>query len=271
MDRKAIANETVAAILAGRYHYQGKEVDFSAKQAYSERNSILITPEEGQAILEKFHPLPKGKGARLAVVAQSTVGAILDLAKEPGEIGVLNFASGKNPGGGFLNGANAQEESLAASSGLYGSLLIHSEYYEANRQCGHMCYTDHGIYSPQVVFFRDERFQLLAEPVLASVLTMPAVNYGQVLLKGEDATSAKEVMQHRMALVLVIFAHFGLKRLILGAYGCGVFRNDPLDVATWWRDLLIDQGYGTLFDEVVFAILDGSKTQHCLKAFENVL
>ncbi len=61
-----------------------------------------------------------------------------------------------------------------------------------------MMYTDYAIYSPDVVFFRDERFQLLKQPVTASVLTLPAVNFGQVLLKGEDCGQADRMMMERM-------------------------------------------------------------------------
>ena len=68
-------------------------------------------------------------------------------------------------------------------------------------------------------------------PVLASVLTLPAVNYGQVLLKGEDSNLAKQKMKIRMERSLQIFKKEGAKNLILGAYGCGVFQNDPHDVA----------------------------------------
>ncbi|MFR3753045.1 MAG: TIGR02452 family protein [Enterocloster sp.] len=74
---------------------------------------------------------------------------------------VLNFASAKNPGGGFINGAMAQEESLAASSCLYKTLTAHETYYRMNRACSTMIYTDHAIFSPDVVFFRDGRFGLL--------------------------------------------------------------------------------------------------------------
>ena len=69
---------------------------------------------------------------RVSLKNQSTVQAVLELAGEEG-LGVLNFASAKNPGGGFLNGAMAQEESLAASGGLYPTLLPHTEYYRRNR------------------------------------------------------------------------------------------------------------------------------------------
>jgi len=169
---------------------------------------------------------------------------------------VLNFASAKNPGGGFLNGAMAQEEALAASSGLYNTLLRHSNYYDANRVCGAMMYTDHAIYSPDVVFFWDADFCLLSAPVKASVLTLPDVNMGQVQLKGEDIVQAKVVMKARMRLSLAIFVSQQETHLILGAYGCGVFRNDPVEIAEWWRELLEDEGYGRFFEEIVFAVRD---------------
>jgi uncharacterized protein (TIGR02452 family) len=171
---------------------------------------------------------------------------------------VLNFASAKNPGGGFLNGAMAQEEALAASSGLYNTLLRHDTYYTANRECSTMMYTDHAIYAPEVVFFLDGDFNLLETPVTASVLTLPAVNMGQVRLKGEDMEQAKAAMKDRMRLCLAVFAGQKDTHLILGAYGCGVFRNDPGEVARWWKELLEEEGYGRFFDEIVFAVLDRS-------------
>ncbi|MNI68369.1 hypothetical protein D3C73_1240590 [compost metagenome] len=184
-------------------------------------------------------------------------------------MGVLNFASAKNPGGGFLNGAMAQEESLTASSGLYGTQLRNEAYYTANRACNTMMYTNHAIYSPNVVFFRDEQFRLLDTPKVASVLTLPAVNYGQVLLKGEDSALAKKIMKDRMRLALAIFPDRGDQHLVLGAYGCGVFRNDPIEVAAWWKELLEEEGYDRFFKEIVFAVLDNSRTQACIRAFEN--
>ncbi|WP_051620577.1 TIGR02452 family protein [Paenibacillus sp. UNC451MF] len=110
----------------------------------------------------------------------------------------------------------------------------------------------------------------MKRPIMASVLTLPAVNYGQVLLKGEAHQRAERVMKDRMRLALAIFAHKEDKNLVLGAYGCGVFRNDPVKVAGWWRELLNDEGFGQLFSEIRFAVLDTSKDGKCIRAFENV-
>ncbi|MNZ95890.1 hypothetical protein D3C78_1150610 [compost metagenome] len=247
-----------------------RTVNIADLQQYSEKHSLLITPDEGQQIIDRCKPPVDGKQAKYQVAHEATVKAILDYASAGvTSIGVLNFASAKNPGGGFLNGAMAQEESLAASSGLYGTQLRNEAYYTANRACNTMMYTNHAIYSPNVVFFRDEQFRLLDTPKVASVLTLPAVNYGQVLLKGEDSALAKKIMKDRMRLALAIFADRGDQHLVLGAYGCGVFRNDPIEVAAWWKELLEEEGYDRFFKEIVFAVLDNSRTQACIRAFEN--
>lgn len=274
MERKEIAKHTVQIMEQGFYDYAGKVVQIEEAQQKSEQGSLLVTPAEAEVLLEAYQEqtVPSERSwpqQRVANIA--TVQAILELHRAGAQrIGVLNFASAKNPGGGFLNGAMAQEESLAASSGLYGSLLRHPAYYQANRANKSMMYTHHAIYSPEVVFFRDERFQLLAEPVTASVLTLPAVNYGQVLRQGEDPEQAAKVMKERMRLALSIFAREGHRVLVLGAYGCGVFRNDPLRVAAWWKELLEADGYGVYFDEIIYAVLDRSKQAACISAFEQV-
>ncbi len=132
-----------------------------------------------------------------------------------------------------------------------------------------MMYTDHAIWSPDVVFFRDGSFRLMEKPVRASVLTLPAVNMGQVMLKGEDVAEAEKVMRRRMGLSLAIFAEQGCEHLILGAYGCGVFRNDPGQIAGWWKELL-EGDFAGIFRTVVFAVLDRSAGGACIGAFRKV-
>lgn len=274
MDRKAMARETLEIMKQGYYVPAAKKGTEPPKSPIvirkdmesSIKNSILISPAEGEEILQKYDE-SRCSQPQTRVENISTVEAIRTLV-DGGEtnIGVLNFASAKNPGGGFLNGANAQEESLAVSSTLYPTLTAHETYYTENRARKSMMYLDYGIYSPEVIFFRDGMFQLADTPVKASVLTLPAVNMGQVLLKGENAAEAKKVMRRRMRLALGIFAEQKAKHLVLGAYGCGVFRNDPREIAVWWREHL-EEGMGQYFDSVFHAVLDHSKEQRCIKAF----
>lgn len=276
MDRKAMAKETLKIMKQGYYEpsvnkaaeQKTKIVIIKEDMEQSIGRSILISPADGEKILEKFSVCPGGGQPEIKVENISTVEAVHILASErKTAVGVLNFASAKNPGGGFLNGAMAQEESLAVSSTLYPTLTAHEEYYKENRAHRSMIYLDYGIYSPDVIFFRDGAFQLTETPAKASVLTLPAVNMGQVLLKGENVEDAKKAMRRRMKLALGIFAEYKAKHLVLGAYGCGVFRNDPKEIARWWRELL-EEGMGQYFDSVFHAVLDRSKDGHCIKAFQ---
>lgn len=270
MDRKAVAKQTLSIMEQGYYQYKDKKVDIRLDMEHSIRDSFLITPQQADVLLEAYGKTESTVKPKIDAENISTVDAVLKLVKEEKQnIGVLNFASAKNPGGGFLNGAMAQEESLAASSTLYKTLIVHEEYYQKNRAQRSMMYTNYAIYSPDVVFFRDGRFQLVEKPFKASVLTLPAVNMGQVLLKGEDSAEAERVMRRRMKLALAIFAKQGAKNLVLGAYGCGVFRNDPKLIAAWWQELLNDEGMGQYFDFIFHAVLDRSQDGICIKAFQN--
>lgn len=278
MDRKAMAKETLKILDQGFYepdvrnkagqNTEKRQIVIKDALEQSVRCSVLISPEEGEKILEKYEECQNCRKPETKVENISTVEAVRKLA-EGGktDIGVLNFASAKNPGGGFLNGAKAQEESLTVSGTLYPALTTHEEYYRENRAHRSMMYLDYAIYAPEVVFFRDGGFRLTDTPVKASVLTLPAVNMGQVLLKGENVQEAKRVMRRRMKLALGIFAEQKAKHLVLGAYGCGVFRNDPAEVASWWRELL-EEGMGRYFDSVFHAVLDRSREQYCIKAFQ---
>ncbi|OWA35923.1 TIGR02452 family protein [Saccharibacillus sp. O16] len=276
---RQIAAETVEIAKSGVLVCRGEEIEINEAQRHTEEDSVLITPERGLELLRQQSERlqageedsrPQGRTDYL-VVNQSAVRAIRDLnAEGVKHIGVLNFASAKNAGGGFLNGAMAQEEALAASSGLYPSQLKHPNYYKSNRASGTMMYTHHAIYSPDVVFFRNENFELSLPLTYASVLTLPAVNYGEVLRQVEDSVRAKAVMLERMRLALAIFAERGDRSLVLGAYGCGVFGNDPAEVADWWRRLLDGEGWAVHFDRVTFAVLDRTKDSRALRPFERI-
>ena len=271
MDRKATAKETLEIMKRGTYETRGRTVDIMKQHRASVDNSLLFTPEQAETLAATYAKgEPSGKLPVMKTMDCSTVDAILRLAGDGvADPGVLNFASAKNPGGGFLNGAMAQEESIAASSGLYHTLIRHPEYYQNNRNCPSMIYTNHAIYSPEVVFFRNGRFELLEEPVTASVLTLPAVNMGQVIQKGEDVHTAETAMYERMKLALALFVQMNHRHLILGAYGCGVFRNDPYKIACWWKELLTGY-FADTFDTVVFAVMDRSRKGECLRAFGEV-
>ena len=266
------AQDTLKYLKDGYYIIDEKRIDISALHKKSVEKSVLISPDEGEELIEKYKVCTNNKTSNIKVLNVPTVKAVLDLNCENNKtIGVLNFASAKNPGGGFLNGALAQEESIAVGSGLYDTQLKNEKYYLENRACKTMMYTDYMIYSPEVVFIRDERLNLLENPVMANIITAPAVNYGQVLLKKEDSVLAQKLMKIRMRKVLALFAEKKNTDIILGAYGCGVFRNDPYTIVKYWKELLYDENYISYFENIIFAVFDNSKNQECIKAFEKLI
>lgn len=271
-ERVKIAEETVKIIKQGYYYIGDKKIYIEKIHSNSLENSSLVIPEECSKLEEKYKKNTLENKCSVIVINESTVKATLDLInRNLTYVGVLNFASSKNPGGGFLNGALAQEESIALSSGLYDTQIKNEKYYLENRACKTMMYTDNMIYSKDVVFIRDDNLKLLNRPVTASIITAPAVNFGQVLLKRENSSLAKITMKNRMRKVLALFADRKDKNLVLGAYGCGVFRNDPKLIASYFKELLYDENFISYFDNIVFAVLDKSKDKKCIKAFEEIL
>jgi uncharacterized protein (TIGR02452 family) len=207
------------------------------------------------------------------VVNETTLSAASRLAQADGNANVLalNFASAKNPGGGFLKGSQAQEESLARASGLYPCIVQMQAMYEANRRLRCCLYTDNMIYSPGVPVLRDDGDQLLEAPYLVSFVTAPAVNAGVVRRRGtEDVARIEDVMRGRIEKVLSLSVIHHHEILVLGAWGCGVFRNDPRDVARWFGDHLTDGGlFSGAFKKVVFAVLD-RRGGAVIRPFQNV-
>jgi uncharacterized protein (TIGR02452 family) len=269
--RSQVAQETVAICETGRYTSpSGRTVEIDHAIRESVSNTILYTEDNS------IEPAigTSSTETKLTVANETTVAALRHMYRETERhLACLNFASAKNPGGGFLGGSEAQEESLARSSALYPCLLAAPEYYDRNRACRSALYLDEAIWSPNVPFFRDDSGILLDVPFYGSVITSPAPNAGAVA--ANEPTRSREVapvLQHRAKLVLGIAAAHGVRRLILGAWGCGVFRNDPKVVAHAFAALIRSPGdFSAVFDEVVFAIYDRSKDQSVIRIFREAL
>ena len=229
--------------------------------------TVLYAP----GTLAKAEPRERRPGPmRVEVTDETTAAAGRRLVGEgEARVAALNFASAKNPGGGFLGGAKAQEEDLARCSALYTCLLRQPRYYEVNRATASMIYTDHLIYSPDVPFFRDERLALLDAPFTLSIVTAPAPNAGEALRRDRGAKAEiREALDRRAAYVLAAMALHGHRTLVLGAWGCGVFRNDPREVADVLARSIVHPRFEGAFDRVVFAVYDRSKERANLRAFE---
>ena len=186
-------------------------------------------------------------------VVEVTTESTMEAARRLGPCAALNFASAKNPGGGFLRGAVAQEECLARASTLYLTLKG-KPYYAAHKRHGVGLYSDHMIYSPKVQFFRDDQHTLLEEPHEVDIITSAAVNCRN--LGNNEWNAVGPVMWQRIRRVLALALEHQQTKLVLGAWGCGVFANDPTMIATFFKEHL-DVTFRGAFEHVVFAIYRG--------------
>jgi len=213
-------------------------------------------------------PPPAFSKASIEVRCCTCLAAAHELALSPGNEsapGVLNFASARNPGGGFSTGASAQEESIARSSALYPCLTKHFDaFFVPNRLAQSGAYTHDIIYSPKVPVIRGDEGQLLTPWYQADFLTCAAPNLGvlrQRHAKGQEAEQiANESLKERIARILHLFAKNGAVDLVLGAWGCGVFKNSPETVASLFREQLNGTFRGR-FRCVIFAVLDPQMAQ----------
>ncbi|MER6446064.1 TIGR02452 family protein [Streptomyces venezuelae] len=267
---REIARENAEILAAGGYRTRsGRQVPLAAALAEAKAGTRIYGPNR---IIPDGEIASGGAVTVVEVTAESSTVAARRLATatpahpEPSPVAVLNFASARNPGGGYVRGAKAQEEALCRASALYETLLEAPEYYEVHRAERSTFYTDRVIHSPGVPVFRDDRGLLLDTPFRVGFLTSPAPNAGTIRRQEPERTAEiPAALLRRAGLVLEVATLHGYRQLVLGAWGCGVFRNDPAQVAEAFRGLLADRFAG-VFERVVFAVLDRDPTTR--EAFE---
>lgn len=261
MSMRDVAQRTLTILREGGYQSpSGTHVELADEIAAAIAGTRLYTPGQLARLLDAPASAPAGGQAiRYEVTSELTQEAARRMTLDEGcdDVLLLNFASAKNPGGGFLTGAKAQEEDLARASALHPCLLAAPAYYERNRACDHLVYTDHMIASPRVPFFRVEAKSLLERPFVATVITAPAPNALALERAWPDELAGLDyeaVLRRRAGMVLALAEALGSRQLVLGAWGCGVFRNDPELVADAFGRWLEHPRFAGAFDRVVFAI-----------------
>ncbi|MDQ1034545.1 uncharacterized protein (TIGR02452 family) [Streptomyces sp. V3I8] len=263
---RGIARRTEEIVAAGSYRApDGREVPVAAAVAAAREGTRMYGPEPLAGSGGLSRPAPADTS--FEVTGESSLEAARRLT---GPVAVLNFASARNPGGGYLNGAQAQEEALCRASALYTCVLGVREFYDHHRTHRDPFYTDRVIHSPAVPVFRDDRGAFLDEPYTAGFLTAAAPNAGVIKRTApERAPELPRALASRAERVLETAAAHGYRRLVLGAWGCGVFRNDPAQVAGAFRSLLADGGrFAGSFEHVVFGVLDRTQGAVVRSAFE---
>ncbi|MFC4158358.1 TIGR02452 family protein [Chitinimonas lacunae] len=273
--RASIATETLSILSAGGYQApSGRHVDLA---------DAIVTCVEGARFYDPdtLTQLCHSVEARTApytemhctVTAETTLAAAQRLLGRHSRVAALNFASAKHPGGGFLGGSQAQEESLARASALYPSLTRFQAPFYDFHQRKTLLYSDRAIVSPDCPVFRDDNDHLLETPYAVTFITAAAPNAGAIAQhEAESLSAVPTALAGRAAKVLALAADADIPALVLGAWGCGVFRNDPLLVANVFRQLLAPGApYHGRFAKVCFAIHDRSKERTVFRAFEETL
>lgn len=195
-------------------------------------------------------------------------GTMQAAANYPGKkVAVLNFASATTPGGGVEKGASAQEECLCRVSNLFLCLSdksVWGPFYRAHCNEGDNIHNDDIIYTPDVHVIKDDNYQDYNESdqFNVDVITCAAPNLREnpnnpfnvdtvepAIIRPEELF---RVHYKRAAKIMQVAASRGVEVLILGAFGCGAFRNDPVIVARAYKEAL--QNFRHAFKEVEFAI-----------------
>ena len=251
-----MAAETLEILARGGY----RDVVIGPDVAAAVAGTRLYRPEDPVDV----PPRPAG-AADVEVTNETTLSAARRIG---GDVAALNFASARNPGGGFQTGAQAQEESLARSSALYPCLTAAGEFYAYHRTHPELTYSDRVIYSPAVPVFRDDAGDLLPRPYPVVFLTAAAPNRAAIERQQPHLLpEVPAVLARRARRVLAIAAAHRHRRLVLGAWGCGVFGNDPAVVADAFAVALREAPW---FERVVFAILDRGRDAPTRAAFARV-
>ena len=235
-------------------HTEKMEKEYKNEIEYSFKNSKIYGPNF--TIENKYVGLGK-----ILLDDLDSVAAVMNYAGEK-KTAVLNFASYKNPGGMFINGSSAQEESLCKESFLYNVLRKFTDtYYKWNNEHKNKAlYLERAIYTPDVLFERN------GKKVKCDVITCAAPNKSAA--QKYQAVSNEEnfnYLDKRIKFVLDIAENQNVKIIILGAFGCGVFGQDPKEVAEIFMKYLPFYH----FDTVLFAIPDKNSVNY--KEFEKVL
>ncbi len=161
---------------------------------------------------------------------------------------ILNFASYKNPGGGFLNGSNAQEEQLCQQSTLYPVLhALHREYDKNQQHLNCSLYTDVAFYTPNIKYTPTGK--------MCSILSCPAPNVGAYLKNTRDndsATTIHKTLTQRIRFMRSVCEKVGVETFVTGAWGCGVFKNDLKEVT----ELFCETFTNSALERVIFMAVD---------------
>lgn len=271
-----VARETVKISTAGRYVTPaGTVVDIADAVRHAVFGTMLLREATLRSMIAAPpKPTPTTTTTIRCLPLRSGAAAQLLLDRGAKRVGVLNYANGIRPGGGFLHGAEAQEEALCRCSGLFACLSSPREdvrfFYDDNDAAKSALVRDHMLVSPDVPFFRDESLQLLDTPFAVTVITAAAPDLGWLLATTTEGLEPKSrfddipaLFARRTRQVFAAARHAGCDAVVVGPWGCGAFGNDPEVVAEAFVGAVKD--FGHAFEHILFSTWGSAANR---KAFE---
>lgn len=165
----------------------------------------------------------------------------LDCAKQFDSVICLNFASEYKFGGGWLNGRQAQEETL----------MLRSSYNKFSSQKLYPLKDNELVYSKDVTVFKDNKLNF-CEHYTVSFIACAALRKPK-LINNKYSKQDKLIMQQKIDMIFLTAMAYGYQNIVLGAFGCGVFYNPPNEVAELFK-IAINK-YGKYFKNIYFAII----------------
>lgn len=225
--------------------------------------------------------------AEVIVSGKRSLEAAMTYALQGKKVCVLNFASATNPGGGVVDGSSAQEESICRCSTLYANLndpMLMDRFYKPHKEAGNPLFNDDCIYTPGVTVFKTDASvpELMPEEdwYKVNIITCAAPNLRKEPSRYEkfhfcrgaaDVTAEQLAILHksRIRRIFEIAAYGRNEVLILGAFGCGAFRNPPEIVAGVFRE--VQEEYKNAFETIEYAIYHTDKDVFNYKIFQKKL
>lgn len=208
--------------------------------------------------------------AKVIVSGKRSLEAAENYAKQGKKVCVLNFASATNPGGGVVSGSSAQEECICRCTTLYPCLnndALWTEFYTPHRKASDPLYNNDCIYTSNVCVFKsDTNFpELLPQKNWwnVNIITCAAPNLRERPSNamnphaGDKAAKItplelEKLLAERIKRIFDVAASNGNEVLILGAFGCGAFKNPPWIVANVFNAVM--QDYLCYFDTIEYAV-----------------
>lgn len=265
--------ENIAIFEDTKRLYQTDPELAAAIRASSHMQEVILESDDVKSVPPLF-----AEPAEIIVSQKRSFEAARDYAIYP--TCVMNFASATNPGGGVAWGSTAQEECLCRCSTLYANLTdrkVWKPFYEAHRELHNQLYNDDCIYTPDVVVFKTDT----REPELmypddwwnVNVITCAAPNLRpdrngnmQVHINNKELF---DLHVKRIRRILTIAAMKENAVVILGAYGCGAFRNPPGVVASAMRQVIEEFRYH--FRIIEFAVYCSPRDEQNYQVFKQIL